>query len=301
MKREKRKEKNPKKYILLLLLALTGCFYCLLLLIALTGCSYWLLLLVAFTGCYYCYYCLLSLVALTACSYCLFLLVALACSYCYYCCYLYCCHCHFTDYKAFFLSKQMDSGEILQQKQKYIDLATSMLYNTCDEHSLLLGIRTNIYEATVWFFRTTKNQIHIIALNILIRYINRNNYYGYGKFQRHFYDMKTNSHFSYGITKSSSTLQLSTFPQCWPCFKMYEMYILNKTRHRLHCTSHEDDIFSKQYLCCMYCGAPLEIEFLPNLNRITMEVWSLWQERSSLIEWIPEEVLKDILEWIEEK
>jgi hypothetical protein len=52
---------------------------------------------------------------------------------------------------------------------------------------------------------------------------------------------------------------------------------------------------------CFDCNAPMDIEWIPNMNQLRFQMnflWDIWNEQStsfnSFIQWIPEEVLKEL-------
>jgi hypothetical protein len=195
------------------------------------------------------------------------------------------------------------------QKQKYIEIASAILCNTEDENDLLLHVESYseyFSDAALLFFRTTREKVHFNCLKLFAIEDDegKNDKDNKSEF---YYDEQTKTYFLFAMRHLSSSLHEIPpfFSSHWTFVKKF---VQNKTKHRFPCKNAENFIFADRqmnYDCfydskwsCSSCRAPLEIEFLPNINRKTIEVWSLWNDLRMIyyIEWIPEEVLKCILD-----
>jgi hypothetical protein len=199
----------------------------------------------------------------------------------------------------------MDYNEI--QKQKFYEMATSILQKTKYRNSLLLNTKTNGHEASVWFFQTTSGGLDFIQLNIFPFQMTRLRFLC----EEH-YDEKTNSIFLYSlnvtsednfIVKSMTPFQLHFIvtSNYWPYFKRYDQFILYKSRHLSNCVkenTNDDLLIQKNGYFCSSCEELLQFEVLPNINKKTVELWSLWDSKEFFIEWIPEEVIKEIFDFV---
>jgi hypothetical protein len=177
--------------------------------------------------------------------------------------------------------------------QNYIDVATLILKRRNIEDCLFLDAHNNcVYGKTaiIKFFKTTNSHVKMFQVWIT--------HQASWHLLNNMFDEKTNMSYNFDIYKSKYPLK-----RCYVCFscdafKKYENFILNHTKHRLS-TCKKDENYSffangVRYFCA-FCGVPFEIEFEPNLNKKSIEIWSLWSLAESYIEWIPEEVLIDVL------
>jgi hypothetical protein len=92
----------------------------------------------------------------------------------------------------------------------------------------------------------------------------------------------------------------NVFIRIWPHLKSLQDkgYLIDHTIHLPSCAC--SDTFSelpKYPNQCASCGSRIDLEFIPNLNQRTLNVWSIWEELNNTfyIEWIPQEVLEDII------
>jgi hypothetical protein len=171
----------------------------------------------------------------------------------------------------------------------------AFLNDPFDADSIFLFAEKKYFGAAdlVYFFRTTKTQIHFIRV-----------------WQTSFYSHKISSDAlplkSFLSFPNGGLLDTNFLSRFWRELKQYSDYITDLTKHSIHCTN--EDIFSNFFitelatkrLYCTSCVNRLFIKFEPNMNKKTLEVWSLWSLADSntisyYFQWIPEEVLTDIL------
>jgi hypothetical protein len=173
--------------------------------------------------------------------------------------------------------------------EKYIQKAWKTLReDPKDADSLFLFAEENSIDATVlvYFFHTTRTHVRLLTIRV------------WKKTKK----SKKCWAFSCSLKGSLIGYETSNLRTCWIHLHSYSNHITDHTKHRIDCTN--DNIFSDieifSYFAtgkihCLSCMVPLDIEFEPNVNRKTIEVWSLWTLEDSYIQWIPEEVLVDIL------
>jgi hypothetical protein len=183
-----------------------------------------------------------------------------------------------------FIEKKTQYQSDLQQYIEEAKYALECSNDPDDVDSIFLHAEIINSIAMVYFFRTTKTDVFFIQINVFMDY--------------------STSWSSNFLLKGDIPLDY-VGPEYFPFLKEFSNYLRDHTKHENHCK--QDDIFcisiliglldhnqSKKSLHCT-CDVPLCIEFTPNLNQKTIEIWSLWALADSYIEWIPEEVLLEIL------
>lgn len=164
---------------------------------------------------------------------------------------------------------------------------------------------------TLFLFRTTDKDVYYRRCNgneshlcvIPISFFRRNSRLKVMKIQDQkkwwrFFDRFYPTEFDFTVSQYIIFMESNI----WTKVTSKKFYSFDHTKHALNCEdpfllNHVPIISDEEDLVCASCGASIDLEWYPWSTYKTNELYSMWEnwQNDYYMEWIPEEVLQDII------